>query len=219
MLGGQSPSELAATFVAAFPVFNTFEQRVSIELYRQLARGKPVASADLALPLGASTETIDQTLERWPETFFDRERYVVGYRGLSIPAAYESTHRISFGGEYLSAWCAWDTLFLPQLVGRRAFVESTSPDSHEVVSLTVTPERVETVDPADPWMSFLRPGASTLPENVMTTFCHFVHFFASRTAGETWVAQRPETLLLLTISEAHELARRKNELQYPDIAL
>jgi hypothetical protein len=72
---------------------------------------------------------------------------VVGYWGLSIPEAYASPHRLTIDGRRLSAWCAWDTLFLPQLLGQTADVESTSPTAGATVHVTVTPDALEYVDP------------------------------------------------------------------------
>jgi len=140
---------------------------------------------------------------------------VVGYWGLAIPAAYASPHRFTINGKSLSAWCAWDTLFLPQLLGHTAEIESTSPAGLRV-RLTVTPERVEEVEPIGAQMSFLLPDCTGVQKDVLTTFCHFVHFFPSREVAESWLAQHARTFLL-SIHEAHVLARLKNEAQYRDV--
>jgi len=50
-------------------------------------------------------------------------------------------------GVTLSAWCAWDTLFLPQLIGRAAEIESASPGNTGVVRLTMTPQQLERAEP------------------------------------------------------------------------
>jgi hypothetical protein len=66
--------------------------------------------------------------------------------------------------------------------------------------------------------SFLSTSESSnwLQKDVITTFCYFVHFFPSRQAGESWSAQHPGTFLL-SIDEAHVLARLKNEAQYREV--
>jgi len=53
-------------------------------------------------------------------------------------------------------------------------------------------------------VSFLRPDGP-FDSGVIESFCHFVHFFASRRAGEQWVAGHPGTFLL-TLGEAADLA-------------
>lgn len=92
-------------------------------------------------------------------------------------------------------------------------MESASPDHRAPVRLTVTPERVEQVEPRDASMSFLLPDAAAVQKDVVTSFCHFMHFFPSREAGERWTARRSGTFVL-SIDEAHALAGRKNAAQY-----
>jgi alkylmercury lyase len=116
-------------------------------------------------------------------------------------------------GRSLSAWCAWDTLFQPELLGRTVLVETASPDERAPVRLTVTPERVELLEPAEATMSFLLPDATAIQKDVVTSFCHFVHFFPSRQAGESWAVRHPGTFIL-SIGDAHALGSRKNAAQY-----
>ena len=77
--------------------------------------------------LQASAEIVDRTLDGWPGVFSDSERRIVGHWGLSIAAANMSPHQLMIDGRRLSASCAWDTLFLPSLLGKPAEVESRSP--------------------------------------------------------------------------------------------
>ena len=213
--GNVNLDDLAASVVAVFPKLDLLEQRLSLELYGLLAEGQPVPRPKLAQRLGISVENVNRTLDGWPGVYSDPQQRIVGYWGLAVPAAHASPHRITVDGRILSAWCAWDTLFLPQLLGQTAEVESTSPALGDTVRLTVTPEQVEHVDPIDAQMSFLLPDAAGVQKDVVTTFCHFVHFFPSRQIGESWTAQHPGTFML-SINEAHTLARRKNRAQYRD---
>jgi alkylmercury lyase len=93
-----------------------------------------------------------------------------------------------------------------------------SPASGATVRLTVSPERVEHVEPAGAQMSFLVPDAAAVQKNVLTAFCQFVHFFPSRRSGESWIAQHPDTFLL-SIDEARVVARRRNEALYNAVSL
>ena len=206
--------EVAARIVEVFAELDRIEQHLSLELYRLLAEGQPVSRAVLAQRVRIPMETVDQILDGWPGVFSNVHRQVVGYWGLAIPAAYASPHRFTINGRTLSAWCAWDTLFLPQLLGQTAEVDSTGPNASDRIRLTVTPERVERVEPVDAHMSFLLPDAAEVQKDVLTTFCHFVHFFPSRQSAESWCAQHPGTFIL-SIDDAHTLARRKNGVQYP----
>ncbi len=208
--------ELAASIVKCFPSLSLLEQRLSLDLYRLLAEGQPVPRSVLAKHLEVSVEAVNRTLDSWPGVFSDAERRIVGYWGLSISGAYSSPHTLRMNGRTLSAWCAWDTLFLPQLVGRTAEIESASPGEAGIVRLTITPQRVDRVEPVAAQMSVLVPDAQEMQKNVVTSFCHFVHFFPSRQSGESWAANHGGTFLL-SIHEAHVLARLKNEAQYRDV--
>ena len=205
--------EMAATLLTAFPKLDVLDQRLSLELYRMLAEGRPVARGDLARRLGIPHETVDRILDVWPGVFSDSDNRIVGYWGLSLASAYSGPHRVTIDGRSLSAWCAWDTIFLPELLGRTVLVETASPDERAPVRLTVTPERVEHVEPGEATMSFLLPDATAIQKDVVTSFCHFVHFFPSRQAGENWTVRHPGTFIL-SIGDAHALARRKNAAQY-----
>ena len=149
-----------------------------------MAEEQPVPRTVLAKRLDISVETVNSILDSWPGVFSDAERRIVGYWGLSLPAAYGSPHTIKMNGQTLSAWCAWDTLFLPQLVGHMAEIESVGPVENGIVRLTVTPERVDRVEPVGAQMSILLPDAQEMQKDIVTSFCHFVQFFPSRQAAE-----------------------------------
>jgi len=208
--------EVAARTVEAFLALNSVEQRVSLQLYRLLAEGEPVPRGALAQRLGMSLEAVSGILDCWPGIFTDSRQRIVGYWGLALRTASASHHQLTIRGQRLWAWCAWDTLFLPQLLGHTTEIESASPDRGTIVRLSVSPERVERIDPVGARMSFLLPDTAAVQKDVVSSFCHFIHFFASRQAGETWVARHPETFLL-SIEEAHALARRKNDMQYGEV--
>ncbi len=212
-MGKVNLDDLAASIVRCFPTLDLLEQRLSVELYRLLAAGQPVLRETLAERLGIPVDSVYRILGTWPGVFSDAQRQVVGYWGLAIPTAFASPHRFTIDGRSFSAWCAWDTLFLPQLLGLTAEVESTSPTG---VKVRLTVARVERVDPVGAQMSFLLPDCTGVQKDVLTTFCHFVHFFSSRQVAESWTAQHAGRFLV-SIHEAHVLARLKNDAQYREV--
>jgi alkylmercury lyase len=181
-----------------------------------LAEGQPVPRPALAKRLEISVEAVNRILDGWPGVFSDAQHRIVGYWGLSVPAAYSSPHTLRMNGRTLTAWCAWDTLFLPELVGHTAEIESVGPIGNGIVRLTVSPERVERVEPVGAQMSILLPDAQEVQKDVLSSFCHFVHFFPSRQAAENWTAKHAGTFPL-SIEDAHTLARLKNEAQYREV--
>lgn len=213
MKGKINVEDIATRIVEAFPRLDAFEQHLALELYRLLAEGQPIPWELLAERLHVPLGRVNGILNTWPGVYSNHERRIVGFWGLSLPSAYASPHQLVIEGEKLSAWCAWDTLFLPHLLGKTAEVESTSPMVQITVTLKVTPERVAHVDPNDACMSFLLPDVSAFQKDVITSFCHFVHFFPSQQAGERWIGEHEGTILL-SIDEGFFVARRKNELQF-----
>jgi alkylmercury lyase len=133
---------------------------------------------------------------------------VVAFHGLSVV---DAPHRLRFDGRQLYTWCAWDTLFLPELVGRPAEVESSCPTTGEMVSLHVGPAGPGELSPPQAVMSFTDPGESF--ENVIQTFCRFVHFFASPEAGKQWTERHPGTYVI-AIEDGYEIGRRTNAAQW-----
>jgi alkylmercury lyase len=121
-------------------------------------------------------------------------------------------HRIHVDVRRLSAWCAWDTLFLPELLGEIAYVTSRSPTSEGEISVTVTPTGPIDLAPADTIVSLLLPEPE-FDAGVIQRLCHFVHFFASPEDGEEWTAEHPGTCLL-SVEDAYSLGELTNRAAF-----
>jgi alkylmercury lyase len=206
--------ELANAVAAALPDLDRAGQRLGIALYRLLAVGRPVATADLAGATGLPQSEVAATLGCWPAVFTDSQGRVTGFWGLAI-SELPPAHRYESGGLVLYAWCAWDTLFLPGRLGQAARVTSACPVTGELIQLTVTPDGVTGTSHPGAVVSFLMPDGP-FDSGVIESFCHFVHFFTSRRAGERWAAGHPGTFLL-TLGEAAALAARVNQRTFPDV--
>ena len=196
----------------ALPVFAHEEQRAAVALYRELARGLPVSIEQLAKALDLPSEAAGELLDRDSLrglVYADNQARVVGFGGL---AAVPMHHRFEVGGRTLWTWCAWDGLFIPEILGEVARLESPDPETGEPVRLTVGPKGITSVEPETAVISFLFPEASAFKASAasaMASFCHFVFFFTSRESGERWAARHDGTFLY-SLEEAAELARRLN---------
>jgi alkylmercury lyase len=198
------------------------ERRVAVVLYREWAKGGPVDEAQLGRSLGLSTEGVRKLLNRDTLKHFihsDREGRIIGFGGL---ATVRMNHRFQVDGRDLWTWCAWDSLFIPEILSRTARVASRDPEGGELVHLVVTPERIESVEPNQTVISFIRPDAQafgTSATNVMAKFCHFIFFLASSSSGERWIAKNPGTFLY-PFDDAFALAKRFNAHHFgPELAL
>ena len=205
--------DVARAISAADPVFDGEGQRIFVQTFRLLARGEPVSPAEIADAAGIPGELVEERLRSWPYVFWDDQKRVVGFWGMAVRRL-EPTHRIEVSGRTVYGWCAWDTLFITEILGTETLVESADPMTGETVRLTVTPEGVKEVQPEQAMVSFLLPNGP-FEADVVKSFCHFVQFFASRQSGQRWSADHPGTFLL-SVGEAFELGRLTNRLRAPD---
>jgi alkylmercury lyase len=194
---------IAEALKAAVPTLDPAEQRVALQLYRLLLAGKPVTTADLATSIGTDVGLVEAALGRWPGVFRDRKGRIVGFWGLAIRGM---PHRLMTDQGAITTWCALDPLIIAPLVTEAARVESADPVSGEPIRLTVTPTGVRDLAPGDAVVSMLAP-VGPFRHDVVESFCHFVHFFASEETGARWLADHPGTFLL-TVDEAFEVASR-----------
>jgi len=194
-----------------WPVPSLGEQRAGIVLLRQLAHGEPVTIAQFAQALDASDEVAGALLKKSalsPLIHTDEAGRVRGFFGLSVVP---TSHHLTVEGRRLWTWCAVDTLFIPELLGARAEVESRDPETGQTVRVSVSAAGIESADPSDAVLSMNSPKTweVTSATRIMTSACHFILFFGSRAAGERWQMKHPEALLL-TLEEAFSFGKRQN---------
>jgi alkylmercury lyase len=205
--------EVAEAIARAFPRLSPAEQRISLTIYRCLAQGRPASIADIASGAEVAGPQVETAIRGWHgRIYLDDSGAVIGYSGLTLS---KTRHRLRLNGRdhQLYTWCAWDTLFIPTLLGSGAEVESECPVSGQPISLRVTRRGAEAVSHPAAVVSFVTPQQGKIEQDVIRNFCHFVHFFASAEEGERWTAGHPGTFLL-SLAQAWELGRRKNALLY-----
>lgn len=195
---------LADAIRDARPPLDVDGSRVVHALYALLSAGSPVTEASLVGATGLPEELVRERLEAWPGVVRDDAGQIVGFGGLTVLEL--PPHTLTIHGVRLSAWCAWDTLFMPSIVQATAEVESRDALTGETVALTVTADGVSNVSHLDLALSFLLPNGS-FDDDVVGRFCQFIHFFADAGNAERWTADHPGTFVL-TLDDAVELATR-----------
>lgn len=197
--------------VERLPEFSPAEQRAGQALLALLTQGEPVSASQLASALGLPTEEAERYLHESGLSALvlsDDEGAALGFFGLStVP----TDHRFIVDGRILWAWCAADTLFLPELIGATASVESKDPMTGETVRLTVSPTEVQSSQPDGIVVSMNSPDAwvTTSAVRLIVTACHFIHFFGTPESGRRWTGSHPDTVLL-PLDEAFAFGRRQN---------
>lgn len=137
---------------------------------------------------------------------------MIGFVSLSIRPM---PHRLTVAGRTLYAWCAFDTLFLPELLCEPAEVQSQCPTTGEQIALVVEGTDVTSLQPADAVLSYLH-REEPLDQPVINTFCHYIHFFANSAAAADWNARHDGTFTV-SVADGSEIAGRVNRGRYPSI--
>src|SRR5438309_11063851 len=168
-----SIKELAEKIVGAIPQSDPVSRQAAVRLYRLLAEGKPVSIGRLANALDLPGETVSEVLSRYT-AFYDDQGAVIGFGGLTV--AEMPPHLFLVEGRTLYTWCAWDSLFIPGILGKAAEVTSRDPITRTPIS--VAPDGVKHVRPESAVVSFLTPDR-TFDCDVIVNFCNFVHLLGS----------------------------------------
>lgn len=212
---GTKPSVngLAQAFTDAAPQLIYQEKKLSLSLYRLLANGLPVPVGKLAEASGIDDAEISKTLSSWAGVQFDDNGNVIGFWGLTVKPM---QHQLILEDKTLYTWCAWDGLFIPELLGKPATLITQCPISKTRLSVFVDDKaNFETPTP-EIIMSFLEPRQAMFDEDIIGQFCHYIYLFQDRKTARQWTASNPNTVLL-DLTQAMELGRLKNKKQFGNL--
>lgn len=212
-------NDMIEAILQAFPTLNPQEQRVGIVLYRLLAQGNPVSPSEMTELLEgtgvpANQFLLESNLRNLVE--WDRNETVIGFGGLTTR---HSRHSLVVEHRRLSTWCAWDAMFIPELLGVTALIESVCPQTGNPVRLRVDSNGIERMSDREPVLSFTVPDPAnqvTSADQTILSFCSYVNLFESRQAGTTWISTRPGTFLL-SLADGFSLAKCYNAARYGSV--
>src|SRR5260221_3258830 len=167
------------------------------QLARLLVQGLPIAPELLARRLHRELDEVRSILRAHPELEYDAQGNLVGSGLTLVPTA----HQLQVEQRILFAWCAFDTLTYPVGLHLSAQVTSRCPVTGRSIHLTVTPEQVLDLDPAEAQVSLIVDVAAGCCHNVPGGVCNYGHFFSSReTATQLQAAHRQA--VVLSVEEA-----------------
>ena len=201
--------QLAGELARAMPELSPIEQTIAVAIYRLLAEGSPVPSRQVAERVDLRVEEVDRFFRSLPGLFEDARGDVIGFWGLALS---ETRQGFEVDGERLNTWCAWDSLFIPQILGKTARVEAACPTTGEKISITVDPDGIRELSPPRAVLSFLRPETE-FDAKVIMSFCHYVLFFSSEEAAREWTSKHENTFIL-SIDQGFELGRLTNQAKF-----
>jgi len=186
------------------------ERRIARRLYQLLAQAGPVVVPKLAERAGVAPQEAESAIAAWPAVFRNDSGEVIGFWGFTIPP---TKHRLIVGKRTLYTWCAWDTLFIPEILGEPASVRSISPIDSAEIAFEVTAHGVANVSPPDTVVSFVLPKGENWTRDVLTNFCHLGHFFRNAHEGREWLRSHPDGFLL-PLEQAYLAGKLKNRYEY-----
>jgi alkylmercury lyase len=172
-------------------------------LLRFLAEGSPVSPARITAELNMAPDELASAMEQSTAVELDEGGNVTAAFGLTLSP---TPHRFQANGHEFFTWCALDTLYIPGVIGQTAEVESTCPVTGTKIRLTVTPDGVEALEPADAVMVIAIPEAAQACHGVRESFCDHVHFLASREAASEWTAKKEKTIVL-SVDDGHKVGQ------------
>ncbi len=185
---------------------------LGLHTMRLLAEGQPVSHDQVASTAGISSDDADTMLGIWKSigaSDYDGEGDITSFGGLSTKP---TPHRLEVSGRQLFAECALDSLFIPAFLQQDVAVESVSPIRGQAISLLVTPEGVERLDPSGAHISTVIPGAAPDTEAVTTYgheggMCNRNFFLKDDAEGADFCTDKPG-LVIFPVSDGFEVARQ-----------
>ena len=199
-----SLAEIAGAVLGSSRPFTHEEREVVRAAYFGLAQGSPISPEHIASAAGVSADTVRATIARWPGlAHLDNGGRVIACLGLTLE---RTPHGLEIEGRPLYTWCAWDTLFIPRLLGVKAAVTSRCPITGTPIRLLVTPSGLAEVIPAETAVSFLLACVGESAAQPVGACCRHIHFLHSPLGTAGWLARNPGGVVL-SIDEAWELGR------------
>jgi len=148
-----------------------------------LSYGYPVSPGKILKQLQVPPDEVTSILNKFGAEF-DQEGNILGL-GLTLVT---TPHVYEVNGRKMYTWCAGDALVFPVILKQTASIESSDPVTGEKIQMSVTPDRVEKIEPESAVVSFIKSIDLT---DVRGTFCNYVNFFSSSETATEWIAERP----------------------------
>jgi len=181
-----------------------FDLRVTFKTIQTLAKGNPVSPTQLSDIWGMPLDQVRVILKQAEEN----GRVEINTQGNLVGAVLSlnpTQHQISMDNQHLYAWCAYDAMYAPGVVGMPAQIVSEDPVTAGRIQISITPDGVETIQPESAVVSVVDPGGdmSAGPES---TRCTHMLFFESRESAEQWKQDRTG-VSILTVGEVFKLVK------------
>ena len=188
------------------PNLNKEECQISKFLYQKLALGRSVPIETIASELQKPIQEIQDHLKQMTYIEYNRTSEISAYRGVTLN---QTQHYVFHNNSKIYTWCAFDTLFLADLLVEPVGISSNCPTCRKVIAFKVTDRDLTNLKDSDIVMSFIIPNKVDYCENLQNAFCCKVHFFCNEQCGHEWINLSVE-IGFFDLSESLVIAQERN---------
>ena len=190
-------------------------QKISLAIYRGLAKGSPVKLADIAKDLGLNHDKVETFLQLLPKSTidFDESGRIVAFVGLSLTPA---NHSFFIGNKEFYTWCVIDALFLPSLLQTNARLVTACPQTSSKIEVYLSSQTVLSASPVAPVVSLVATTGEDCCHDIRAAFCNHVNLFRDQLAIDKW-SKGKDGIIAVPLKKAFVMALQRNDWRYPDI--
>lgn len=156
------------------------EARILLPLFPLLAKGEPLEIDHAAQTTGVPAVQIVRAAVAGRCERDARGRLVDLY-GMTLAP---TLHRIEVETKIVYSCCALWAHVIPKLIGKAVEVESVDPLRRELIRLSISPKRVEAVEPIGATATMVVANDDEISEDVDAAFCSQVRHFVSRESAD-----------------------------------
>jgi alkylmercury lyase len=188
------------------PKLKKEERQIAKFLYQKLALGRSVAIETIANELQNPMQQIQDYLEQMAYVEYNAVGEISAYRGVTLN---QTNHYVFHNKSKICTWCAFDTLFLADLLVKPVCISSNCPTCCKAIAFTVTDQDLTSLNDTGIVMSFTFPNKIDYCEDLQNAFCSRVHFFCNEQCGSDWEDLSAE-IDFFDLVEALEISRERN---------
>jgi alkylmercury lyase len=165
------------------------KRQISKFIYQKLALGKSVPIETIANELQIPIQDIQVHLKQMAYVEYNAIGEISAYRGVTLN---QTKHCVFHNNVKIFTWCAFDTLFLADLLVEPVSISSNCPACGKTIACKVTDRNLTSSKDSDIVMSFIIPDKVDYCEDLQNAFCCKVHFFCNLQCGSEWINLSPE---------------------------
>ncbi len=188
------------------PELKKEERQISKFLYQKLALGKSIPIETIANELQIPIQDIQVHLKQMAYVEYSATGEISAYRGVTLN---QTKHYVFHNNVKIYTWCAFDTLFLADLLVEPVSIFSNCPACGKAISCKVTDRNLISSKDSDIVMSFIIPDKVDFCDDLQNAFCCKVYFFCNQQCGSEWINLSPE-IAFFNLAESLVIAQERN---------